>query len=377
MAYLCLEVFQMKTTRPFEQSKSQYAIGLLVVGAVSFVCLFTREAFSYQFTAYILLATVSILAMFLELYPVLVSAAVSALVLDFFFIKPYYTLHINSAEDLLLLLLFLVIVVVNGVLTHKIRKAAQMARIRETRTDTMKLYNTLLDSLSHELRTPIATIIGALGNLQDEVLSEQQRRELLGEMDKASVRLNRQVENLLNMSRLESGFIQPKADWLDMDELLHNVVNQLSSELVGHKVTIASDDLLPLFKLDYGLTEQIFYNLIFNASQHTPKGAAITINISFSPAVDYETGGENMTCIVTVADNGDGFPEADLGKAFDKFYRSAHAKTGGTGLGLSIVKGFTEAQDGTITLENQPDGGALFTVSFAAPVLQTKEIGHD
>lgn len=377
MAYLCPEVFQMKTTLPFEQSKSQYAIGLLVVGAVSLGCLFTREAFSYQFTAYILLATVSILAMFLELYPVLVSAIVSAMVLDFFFIKPYYTLHINSAEDLLLLLLFLVIVEVNGVLTHKIRKTAQMARIRETRINTMKLYNTLLDSLSHELRTPIATIIGALGNLQDEVLSEQHRRELLGEMDKASMRLNRQVENLLNMSRLESGFIQPKADWLDMDELLHNVVNQLSSELVGHKVSIASDDLLPLFKLDYGLTEQIFYNLIFNASQHTPKGAAISINISFSPAVDYETGGENMTCIVTVADNGDGFPEADLDKAFDKFYRSAQAKTGGTGLGLSIVKGFTEAQDGTITLENQPDGGALFTVSFAAPVLQTKEIGHD
>lgn len=377
MAYLCPEVFHMKTSIPFEKSKSQYAIGLLVVGAVSLACLFTREAFSYQFTAYILLATVSVLAMFLELYPVLAAAVVSALVLDFFFIKPYYTLHINSAEDLMLLMLFLVIVVVNGVLTHKIRKAAQMARIRETRINTMKLYNTLLDSLSHELRTPIATIIGALGNLQDEVLSDAQRRELLTEMDKASVRLNRQVENLLNMSRLESGFIHPKADWIDMAELMHNVANDLSAELAGHKLSISSDELLPLFKLDYGLTEQICYNLMFNAAQHTPKGAAIAVHISFSPAVDYETAGDKMTCIVTVADDGDGFPEADLDKAFDKFYRSAHAKTGGTGLGLSIVKGFAEAQHGTVTVANRPEGGAVFTVSFAAPVMQTKDISHD
>lgn len=197
-------------------------------------------------------------------------------------------------------------------------------------------------------------------------------------MEKASLRLNHQVENLLNMSRLESGFIQPKFDWCDVSELVYNVVESLSEELISHKVTIQRAEYLPLFKLDYGLTEQIIYNLLFNAAQYTPKDAGITIIIEYRPEVDFELHeGNPNTCVIAISDDGAGFPENEIEKVFDKFYRLQHSKTGGTGLGLSIVKGFAEAQGGTVTLNNKDEGGAVFKVLFPAEVIQTKNIGNE
>ena len=180
------------------------------------------------------------------------------------------------------------------------------------------------------------------------------------------------------MSRLESGYIQPKSDWCDVNELIYHVIENLNEELQFHKMIVHKNDYLPLFKLDYGLTEQIVYNLIYNASQYTPKGASITITIEYKPEIDFEYHDEvTMTCIITIADDGNGFPEAEMDKAFDKFFRVADSKTGGTGLGLSIVKGFAEAQHGTVTLANSESGGAVFTISFPAAVMHLKDISHE
>jgi two-component system sensor histidine kinase KdpD len=362
------------------KSRNQYLVSLFSVLLVSGICLLTRDFFDYKVTGYLLLVVVSLLAIFLEIYPVLLAALLSALALDFLFIKPYYTLHINSTGDFLLLLLFFVIAMINAVLTYKIRKTEQIAQVREARLKTMQLYNTLLDSLSHELRTPISTIMGAVGTMQENRsnLSETNKQKLLAEMEKASLRLNHQVENLLNMSRLESGYIQPKFDWSDVNELIYHVLDNLNEELQNHKVSVTKNDYLPLFRLDYGLTEQIIYNLVYNASQYTPKGASINIAIDYKPEVDFEYHDNvAMTCIITIADDGNGFPEAEIEKAFDKFFRVTDSRTGGTGLGLSIVKGFAEAQRGTITLANSEQGGAVFTISFPAAVMQLKDISNE
>lgn len=361
------------------KSRNQYLVSLFSILLVAGVCLLTRDYFDYKVTGYLLLVVVSLLAIFLEIYPVLLAALLSALVLDFFFIKPYYTLHINSTEDFLLLLLFFVIAMINAVLTYKIRKTEQIAQVREARLKTMQLYNTLLDSLSHELRTPISTIMGSVGTMQQSAnLSDSNKQKLLAEMEKASLRLNHQVENLLNMSRLESGYIQPKLDWCDVNELIYHVLDNLEEELKHHKVVVRKNDYLPLFKLDYGLTEQIIYNLVFNASQYTPKGARITITIDYKPEVDFEYHDDvAMTCLIAIADDGNGFPEAEIDKAFDKFFRVADSKTGGTGLGLSIVKGFAEAQQGTVSLANGEHGGAVFTIAFPAAVMHLKDISDE
>ncbi len=350
------------------------------VSIVASLCLFTRNYLEHKVVGYLLLVVVSLLAMFLDILPVLISAVLSALILNFFFIEPYYTFHINSAEDTLLLFLFFLIALINGVLTHKIRKAEKILQIKEVRVSTMKLYNALLDSLSHELRTPISTIMGAIDTIQSKTItiSDENKQKLYSEIEKASLRLNHQVENLLNMSRLESGVIQPKMDWCDLKELIYNVLDNLKDDLQFHKIVVNVNENLPLFKLDYGLTEQIIYNLIFNASQYTPKGAKIEIKVEYNPNVDFEYNPEkSMPCVITIADDGNGFPVEEIDKVFDKFYRLQNSKTGGTGLGLSIVKGFVEAQNGTITLENGEEGGSVFKIRFPALIMNTKDISNE
>ena len=370
----------MKNFIKHTRTKNQYLFSVFSVSLVSIVFLFTRDLLDYTIIGYLLLVLVSILAIFLEIYPVLLAAVLSALAMNFLFIKPYYTLHIDSAKDALLLLLFFIIALINAVLTFKIRKANQLAHTKEAKLQTMKLYNTLLDSLSHELRTPISTIMGAVGALQVKpIISEENKTKLLFEMEKASLRLNHQVENLLNMSRLESGYIQPKMDWCDLKELVYNVLSNLKEELNQHRIKVKTPDYLPLFKLDYGLTEQIVYNLIFNASQYTPQGALIEVGIEYKPEVNFEgEDGKKMTCIITIADDGNGFPEDEICHVFEKFYRLKDSKTGGTGLGLSIVEGFVEAQDGKVSVVNKEEGnGAIFTISFPAVVMQTNSISNE
>lgn len=360
--------------------KNQYLISILSIGIISVLCLLIRDYLDYKIVGYVLLVVVSLLAMFLGILPVLLSAVLSALILNFFFIKPYHTFHINSAEDSLLLFLFFLIALVNGVLTYKIRKAEKILQIKEVRSNTMKLYNALLDSLSHELRTPISAIMGAIDTIQSKSvsISDENKQKLYAEIEKASLRLNHQVENLLNMSRLESGVIQPKMDWCDLKELVYNVLDSLKEDLLFHKIVVDIEDNLPLFKLDYGLMEQIIYNLIFNASQYTPKGAKIEINVAYNADVDFEYNPEKlMPCVIKIIDDGNGFPENEIDKVFDKFYRLNNSKTGGTGLGLSIVKGFVEAQNGNVSLENREEGGSEFTLSFPALVMNTQDISNE
>lgn len=357
-----------------------YLVSVITVLTVSAVCFLFREYLNYRITGYILLIAVSFLAVFIGIRSLLVAALLSTLLLNFFFIKPYYTLHIYSTEDALLLLMFFIVAMINGTLTHKINQARQAAQLMEAKWNTMKLYDTLLDSLSHELRTPIATIMGAIGIMQDKVnpLNEVDKSHLLSEMEKASHRLNHQVENLLNMSRLESGHIKPKLDWCDLEELMYKVIDNLSEELVQHEVIVTKRDYMPLFRLDFGLMEQILYNLIYNAAQYSPAGSKIEIGLIYKPEISFEpSGAEGYSCIITVEDNGAGFSQSDIENAFDKFFRADTSTTGGTGLGLSIVKGLTEAQNGKVLLENRPGGGARFILQFAAEVMQLKDISNE
>ncbi len=355
----------------------QYYIAVLLVIIVSTVCYLLSWLLGYKSIALVLLMTVSLIAMFFEIRPVLLAAALSALVWDFFFIPPRYTIHIGDAEDSLLLLMYFVIAMVNAALTFKIRKFEKESRLKEERANTVKLYNVLFNSLSHELKTPIATIIGASDNLMSDydTIPETSRKSLMHEISAASIRLNQQVENLLNMSRLESGYIRPRKDWCDLSELIYSVVNQLEEQALHHKIQIHFVPNLPLFKLDYGLMEQALFNLLQNALQYTPAGTLIDIHVSTHVSVNghfsfksHELSSETDTVenrlIIEIMDNGIGFPEDEIDKVFDKFYRLKNSKAGGTGLGLSIVKGFIEAHDGTIFLTNLDTGGSKFIIQI-------------
>jgi two-component system sensor histidine kinase KdpD len=299
---------------------------------------------------------VSLVAMSFDIGPVLLAAALSALVWDFFFIPPRYTFSVGSPDDTLMLVMYFAIAMVNATLTYKIRQLEKQASKKVDKENTLKLYNTLLNSLSHELRTPIAAIIGATDNLQEanNKLTDENKRELLGEISTAGLRLNRQVENLLNVSRLESGVIEAKMDWCDLNELIHAVTHRLGDILAHHPMVITVPDDFPLVKLDVGLMDQVLYNLVLNAAIYTPKYCAIGIKAIAA---------ENRLILV-VEDNGNGFPMDETERVFEKFYRLSDSATGGTGLGLSIVKGFIEAHHGTVKLENLEGGGARFTMEI-------------
>lgn len=347
----------------------QYIYSIALVLTASTICYGLQAYLGYKVVAFILLLCVSVVAVSFDILPVLIAAILSALIWDFFFIPPRFTLHVDTPGDGILLMMYFIIAMVNAVLTYKIRKVQKEARKKIERENIVRLYNTFLNSLSHELRTPIATIIGATDNLltSNAHLTELNRHDLVAEIAKASFRLNQQVDNLLNISRLESGFLQPKYDWTDISETIYDVVKRVEENKISQKIVININPGLPLFKLDKGMLEQVVYNLLNNAVQYTPPGSRIDI-----VANDYG----NMLQL-TIEDNGKGFPAEEKDMVFDKFYRLKHSKAGGTGLGLSIVKGFTEAMKGNIDLENVPAGGARFTVRIPAATSQLKASKHE
>lgn len=334
--------------------RKQYLLSVLLVLTVSLICYGLTPYIGYRVVAFILLVTVSITAMTFEIFPVLLAAALSAFIWDFFFIPPHYTIHVNSTEDAILLVMYFIIAMVNAVLTYKIRQVEKLARLREEKAKAVKLYNTFLNSLSHELKTPIAAIIGATDNLQadDDNLTPENKKQLVNEIAKASFRLNQQVENLLNMSRIESGFLKPKKDWCDIGETVYEVVRRLEENKPLQKISISINPHLPLCKLDKVMLETVLYNLLMNAVRYT--AAQCTISISAACYTD------NLE--IVVEDNGQGFPEEEIRYVFQKFYRLKDNKEVGTGLGLSIVKGFTEAMGGVAELQNVSTGGARFTL---------------
>lgn len=316
-----------------------------------------NDLIGYRVVAFLLLVTVSILAMFLDIIPVLLAAALSALLWDFLFIPPRFTLTIGTTEDRILLLMYFIIALIHAVLTSRIRQAEREVRRREEKANAIKFYNTLLNSLSHELRTPITTIIGAADNLMSvEKLSEKDKNELLSEISIASMRLNQQVENLLSMSRLESGIFQVRKDWCDVRELIYTTLQKF--DLSKHQINVAIPENLPLFKLDFGLMEQVLHNLIGNAVQHTGEGTDIVIK---ADCIEDKL-------LIEISDSGKGFPESEIDKVFEKFYRVQGSRPGGTGLGLSIVRGFVEAHKGTVSLKNLPLRGAMFSLEIPTEV---------
>ena len=349
---------------------NQLFLSLLFITIVAGACFPFSGLIGYRVVAFILLVTVSIIAVLFDIVPVFIAAIATAFIWDFFFIPPRFTLHVDSAEDISLLGMYLVIALVNAVLTYKIRQVEKLALKKEEKANTIKLYNTFLNSLSHELRTPIATIIGATDNLQGNSgnLSPLHKNELIAEISKASFRLNQQVENLLNMSRLDSGFIQPKKDWCDVTELTHDVVKRIEEiDNHRHRFVININPDIPLFKTDKGMLDQVLYNLLSNAMLYTDAGSRIDII-----AACY---GDVLQ--INIEDDGKGFPPTETDKVFNKFYRLDNAKAGGTGLGLSIVKGFTEALGGSVGLSNINTGGARFVLELPGETSYLKNLKNE
>lgn len=227
-----------------------------------------------------------------------------------------------------------------------------------------RLYNTLFNLISHEFRIPIATIMGASDTLLISQTTEKNREELYGEIFKASARLNHLIENLLNMSRLESGKIYLRPDWCDVNDLVNKVTQNLKLELEQFNLTTVIPEDMPLVKIDFGLMEHVLYNLLLNSCQYSSGSMEIRLEASYAKG----------NFILVVSDSGPGFPPEVLPIVFDKFFRVDGTKSGGLGLGLSIVRGLVEAHKGSVKVENGLNGGALFAISIPSDMPDMEEL---
>lgn len=337
-----------------------FSIGSVIV--VFSICILFRDSIYYRSVGYIMLFLVSILAMLFGILPVLTAAVLSAFSWAFFFLKPIYSINITNSEDKFLMFMYFSIAMINIILTNRIRKIEKIAQEKKENDKLLSLYNTLLNSLSHELKTPVASIIGASDVLSnfDNNLTRSNQKILIEEITIASQRLENQINNLLNMSRLESEKLQLKLEWVFIEEMIGNVLNHLDAKHQTKKIQVEIPENLPFFYLDSHIIEQAIYNLLINAIIHTPENTEINIRFKV-----YETTKKDFSELeIIVSDNGKGIPEDSLKFMFQKFYRVDNSKSGGTGLGLSIVKGFIEAHNGNVFVKNNTFGGAEFTLKI-------------
>ncbi|CAO3441184.1 DUF4118 domain-containing protein [Azospirillum endophyticum] len=225
--------------------------------------------------------------------------------------------------------------------------------------ETERLRSALLTSISHDLRTPLASILGSATSLVSygPMMDEDDRRDLATTIQEEAERLNRFIANLLDMTRLESGAVRPRTGAVDLSEVVGSALERMSRILAGHRVEVDLAAGLPMVDIDAVLIEQALFNLLDNAGKYAPAGSMITVR-------GRQDGGFVR---IEVLDEGGGIPPEDVERIFDKFYR-VHAQDrqrAGTGLGLAICRGFVEAMGGTVTASNRRDrSGAVFTLTL-------------
>jgi len=227
-----------------------------------------------------------------------------------------------------------------------------------------KLRTALLNSVSHELRTPLSSIIGSASTLLESEIkySPHDQRELLINIKDGANRMERVVANLLDTARLESGMVQLKLNWCDMEDIIGTALRRLQESIRDRKINV---DVRPPINVVHGdcvLLEQLLINLVDNALKYSPYDTQIDINVS----------GDSDKIFVSVSDRGIGIPEDELSNIFNKFYQVHHPdmRVDGTGLGLSICKGIVEAHGGKIWAENRPGGGT--SIVFLLPATSSE-----
>lgn len=282
--------------------------------------------------------------------PAIVTSVLSVLAFDFFLVPPYLTLNVHDFEYLFTFGAFLVVGLIVSTLTSKVR-----AQIIQRQTE--KLHCALLNSISHDLKTPLVSITGALSALLDNTskLSQQQKNELLETARDESERLNRIVNNILDMTRTESGVLRISKKPCDLRDFIGACLEQLKDKIGSRNIGINIPKKMPEVSVDFPYMLKAFLNVIDNALKYSPVGSAIEI----------EAFCIGQKARISVRDYGYGIPREDLGRIFNKFYRVQRAQNVlGTGLGLSISKNIIEAHGGHIIAESILGKGATFIIEI-------------
>lgn len=290
--------------------------------------------------------------------PAIAAAIASAAIMDYYWIGPPYEFDVPTPPEWFLFTALLAIALGLGTVTDRMRVVRRQARELAA---SERLQRALLDSISHDLRTPLTTIMGSLSTLLVEEgpvdrLDASARKELLSiAYDRAKI-LDWLVAQILDMTKLEAGMMRVQAEPASLSTLMQLVLRSLGDP-AGTRCRVSIPADLPLVRMDAVLLAHAVRNVVDNAVRYSPAGSAIEIDAARAP----------REVVLSVADRGPGIPAADLERVFEKFYRvRGDGGRGGTGLGLAIAKGIVNAHGGRAWAERREGGGTI--VRFALPL---------
>jgi K+-sensing histidine kinase KdpD len=322
----------------------------------------------------------------------LLTSLLSAAAFNWFHLPPVGALDVSADHDLVALAVFAIVAVASGALADLARARAEESERRRAEADRAlaeleelaaerdrmqaeaieaealrrsdELKTSLLRSVSHDLRTPLTSIIAAGAALDSPSVTAEERRELSDAVVEQGRRLSRLVENLLDVSRLQTGHAEPRREAVDLPGLLEAARHSLGAH--GEAVRLALDSELPALSADPTQLERAFANLLDNAVIHG-KGEPVLVRSRLV----------GLRVVIRVVDRGPGIPETERERIFEPFYRSGGNAGSGSGLGLAIARGFIEANGGEIAVESLPGQGSSFVVSFSAPELEPGAAGGE
>jgi two-component system sensor histidine kinase KdpD len=249
-------------------------------------------------------------------------------------------------------------------------RLAEQAKMTQMQVEAERLRNSLLSAISHDLRTPLATIIGSASTLLEGEghLQSQDKLELSRVIVEEAERMSNLINNILDMARFDAGVVELNKQWHPLEEIIGTVLTRLHKHLATRPVKVKLPEGIPMVFVDAVMIEQVFINLLENAIRYTPAGSALDISVAMSATA--------VEC--SVADHGSGIPKGREQQLFEKFYQARHeAAQSGVGLGLAICRAIVEVHGGRIYAHNRTDGGAVFTfvlpINEPPPVMELEE----
>lgn len=329
--------------------------GAILAAATGVAVVFDTLGLTTANAVLVYLLGVTAAAAWLGRGPAVAASFAAVLLFNFFFTEPRYTLRVHDNGYLFTFGVMLTIALLVSALTARSKQVDRSI----AQAETERLRSALLSSVSHDLRTPLAAITGASSSLldDDERIPPAERRELLLSIHEAGDRLTRLVDNLLHMTRLESGHLEPEREWNFVEDLVGSALNRLAHQLDEHAVGVRLPETMPMVRVDGVLIELVITNLLDNAAKYSPPGSPIEISAD---------AGEGRVAI-EVADRGPGLTAEEKERAFEKFYRGRRWRddgTRGSGLGLSICAAIARLHEGALTVDDRPGGGARFRLTL-------------
>ena len=384
--------------RRLERSRAGYLLAAAVVAALTAALKLLGGRVNSTTVALALLLAVLFIAARMESGPALVASVLAMLCFNFFFLPPFGTLHISEPENWVALAAFLLTAIVAGQLSTRARYRAEEAEAgrleikrlyEELRTaferashaealrQSEKLKSALLDAVTHDIRTPLTSIKASVSTLLDELrgktydgqavaLGAESRREMLEVIDEESDRLNRFVEGLIELARIEAGELRLRLRWGAVDEVVAAALSRAEPLTRDHRIGVELEDGLPVVRVDPHAVAEVVYTLIDNAAKYSPPGT--TIRVVAARAKD-------ALISVAVEDEGQGVPPDVRERVFEKFFRATRdgdagggRRPAGTGMGLAIARGIVEAHGGRIWVEGRAGAAAGARVVFTLPI---------